>query len=92
MRRRDLSSGAPMQSKDKISRTGAAPAEAEELPYRVELWHDGVGDTVERVLARALNVQLARAIFRAATGEHPSRRITLRKGARVIADSARQHR
>jgi hypothetical protein len=76
-----------MQSKDKISRTRAASAETKELPYRVELWHDGRGDTVERVLARALNAQLARAIFKAATGEHPNRRITLRKGTRVVADS-----
>jgi hypothetical protein len=81
-----------MQSKDKISRASVAPTGTGELPYRVELWHDGVGDTVERVLARALNAQLARAIFKAATGEHPNRRITLRRGARVIADSAREKR
>jgi hypothetical protein len=77
-----------MQSKDKISRSSVPPGGTEELPYRVELWHDGVGETVERVLARALSAQLARAIFKAATGEHPSRRITLRKGNRVIADSS----
>ena len=68
------------------------PGETEELPYRVELWHDGMGDTVERVLARALNAQLARAIFTAAKGEHPNRRITLRKGSRVIVDSAAEQR
>ena len=39
-------------------------------------------------LARAVNAQLARAIFRAATGEHPGSRITLRRGARIIADTA----
>jgi hypothetical protein len=81
-----------MQSKDKISRGSATPAGTEALPYRVELWQDGLGDAVERVLARALNAQLARAIFKAATGEHPNRRITLRKGTRVIADTAREHR
>jgi hypothetical protein len=81
-----------MQSKDKISRSSVPPDGTEELPYRVELWHDGVGDTVERVLARALNAQLARAIFAAATGEHPNRRITLRKGRRVIIDSAGEQR
>jgi len=32
-------------------------------------------------------VQLARAIFKAAQGEHPERRITLRKGNRVLSDS-----
>jgi hypothetical protein len=81
-----------MQGKDKIARSSVVPAETEELPYRVELWHDGGGDAVERVLARALNAQLARAIFKAATGEHPNRRITLRKGGRVIADSSRAER
>ena len=75
-----------MQSKDRIAKVEAAAPE--ELPYRVELWHDGVGDEVERVLARAANAQLARAIFKAAQGEHPQRRITLRRGNRVIADSA----
>jgi hypothetical protein len=54
----------------------------------VELWHDGGGDAVERVLARAASAQLARAIFKAAQGDHPERRITLRRGNRIIADSA----
>lgn len=79
-----------MQSKDKPSRSSGVRAKAEGLPFRVELWHDGVGDTVERVLGRALNGQLALAIFKAATGELPGRRITLRKGTRVIADSSRE--
>jgi hypothetical protein len=55
----------------------------------VELWHDGGGDAVERVIARAVSAQLARAIFKAAQGEHPERRITLRRGSRIIADSAK---
>ena len=80
-----------MPSKDKISRSNVPPGDTEELPYRVELWHDGGGDAVERVLARALNPKLARAIFAAAKGEHPNRRITLRRGSRVIADSAVEH-
>lgn len=81
---------APMPSKGKISRSSVARAGAEELRYRVELWHDGLGDTIERVLGRALNAQLARAIFQAAIGEYPNRRITLRKGTRLIADSANE--
>jgi len=64
-------------------------APVEELPFRVELWRDGGSDAVERVLARAANVQLARAIFKAAQGDHPERRITVRKGDRIVADSAR---
>jgi hypothetical protein len=77
------------QASDNVRKGEAASAPAEELPYRVELWRDGVGQTVERILARAVNVQLARAIFNAAQGEHPERRITVRKGSRIIADSAK---
>lgn len=76
-----------MPSKHKISRSDTASGPPEELPYRVELWQDGAGDAVERVLGRALNAQLARAIFKAATDENPKRRITLRKGNQVIVDS-----
>jgi hypothetical protein len=77
-----------MESKDKTSQATPPPGPAEDLPYQVELWHDGVGDTVERVLARAQNAQLGRAIFKAATTEHPQRRITLRNGDQIIADSS----
>jgi hypothetical protein len=58
---------------------------AEDLPYRVELWGDG--DGIERVVARAASVQLAHAIFRAVRNEHPGRRITLREGEKIVADS-----
>lgn len=71
-----------MQNRDKKSRR-----DEEELPYRVELWYDGGGEGVERILARAVSAQLARAIFKAAATEHPGRRITLRKDARIVADS-----
>ncbi len=77
------------QSKDKALKSDGPSAPMEELPFRVELWHDGGGDAVERVLARAANAQLARAIFKAAQGEHPQRRITLRTDNRIIADSAK---
>jgi hypothetical protein len=77
------------QSSDNVRKGIAASVPTEELPYRVELWRDGGAEAVERVLARAVNVQLARAIFNAAQGEHPDRRITLRKGNRIIADSAK---
>jgi hypothetical protein len=55
------------------------------LPYRVELWDADGGE--RRVLARAASAQLARAIFRAATSEHPEMRITLSRGSQIIADS-----
>lgn len=64
----------------------------EELPFQVELWQDGGDKGIERVLARAAAAQLARAIFKAAQGEHPERRVTLRRGKRVIADSSPRSR
>lgn len=73
------------RSRSKVVQMGPKAETAEELPYEVELC-DGKG--VERVLARAHNAQLARAIFKAAVTEHPERRIILRRGGRVIADSA----
>jgi hypothetical protein len=60
----------------------------EELPFRIELWSAERQTVVERVLARALSAQLARAIFKAAQNEYPNRRITLSKDETVLADSA----
>jgi hypothetical protein len=77
------------QSKDKAANSDGTSAPTEELPFRVELWHDSGPDVVERILARAANAQLARAIFKAAQGDHPERRITLRRDNRIIADSAK---
>ena len=59
----------------------------EELPYVIELWQIELEGEVERVLARALSAQLARAIFKAAAAEHPGRRVTLRKGNRTLEDT-----
>jgi hypothetical protein len=78
--------GLAMQDKTD-TRTRGVSRPVEDLPYRVELWRAEGEDGVERVLARAATVQLARAIFKAAQGEHPQRRITLCKGNRVVADS-----
>jgi hypothetical protein len=75
-----------MQDKVK-TRTGAAFRPSEDLPYRIELWRADGERGVERVLARAVTAQLAHAIFKAAQGEHPQRRITLCKGTRVVSDS-----
>ena len=61
----------------------------ENLPFRVELWQ-GATDKVERILARAVSAALGRAIFNAALSEHPDRRITLRRGSRLIADSTKR--
>lgn len=75
------------QGRAEMSRAGTPSRTPEELPYWIELWHAERRDTVERVLARAASAQLARAIFNAAKGEYPDRRITLRKNSRITADS-----
>jgi hypothetical protein len=67
--------------------SGPEPLPQEDLPYRIELWQRD-RSTVERVLARAVSAELARAIFKAAQGEYPQRRITLSKGQATVADSA----
>lgn len=55
------------------------------LPFLVEIWNLPRAK-VERVIARAESMAVARALFRTAVSESPSRRIILRQGARVIAD------
>jgi len=71
----------------KVRRLGVMVAQPDKLPYSIELW-DQRGEALERVLARAIDAQLARAIFHAARKEHHEARILLRRGARTIADSA----
>jgi hypothetical protein len=39
------------------------------------------------VMARAASAELAHAIFRAMRSDHPERRIILREGDRIVADS-----
>ena len=56
--------------------------------YHVELWEAADRVSVERVLARASGIALARAIFTAALSERPDRRITVRRSRRILADSA----
>jgi hypothetical protein len=71
----------------KMGRLGVVATQSDKLPYSIELWDDD-GQARERVLARALDAQLANAIFHAARKEHPEARILLRRGERTIADSA----
>jgi len=74
---------------DKVdTRTRTASRPAEDLPYHIDLWRADGGNGIERVLARAASMPLARAIFKAARGEHPDRRITLSKANRILSDSA----
>lgn len=73
------------QDDKNVVQFAAGAADAEDLPYAIELLAATDNRTIERVLARAHNSALAQAIFRAAQTEHPGRVITLRRGAEIIA-------
>ena len=66
------------------ARPETTKGDEEDLPYRIELW-DMRSRKVERELARAARTALARAIFKAA--QQDDRRITLRRGSRLIAQA-----
>ena len=76
----------------RISKTGRGapppltPGRAARLPYTVELWNLRRTE-VERVLARAANMTIARAIFVTAQSEHLGRQIVLRRGGEVVQES-----
>lgn len=56
------------------------------LPFCIELWNKN-GRKPLRVIARAQNAALARAIFKAAAAENPERKLTLRRDGRVLAST-----
>lgn len=72
--------------KPKVVPMTPAVAAAARLPYTVELW-DLPRFAPERVIGRAASIGLARAIFAAARSEHLGRRILLRRGRRILAES-----
>lgn len=76
----------PRSSSSMPSENGGAGDEVAALPYTIELWSED-RTAVSKVLARAVSVSLARAIFAAAMTEYPDRRVTLRRGSRTIAKS-----
>ena len=57
-----------------------------ELPFKVEAWSKK-GQNIERLIATATNVLVARAAYEAAVQIYPGQNITLRQGARVIAET-----
>jgi uncharacterized membrane protein YhfC len=77
---------AEREDSTRLLQNGDSAASGNALPYCIELWDAATGETVERILARALSVTLAHAIFQAARTEHPDRRVTLRLGSELIAD------
>lgn len=60
----------------------------EDLDYQVELWDSRGG--IERLIARVAILSAARAAYEASVAYYPGRPITLRHGARVIADSEKR--
>lgn len=78
--------GAQNKAERQVLSKDTASSRMERLPYAVELW-DADARAIERIIARAYNAVLARAIFKGAQAEYPDRRLTLRRRGRVIADS-----
>jgi len=74
------------QDESKVVTLGASGGPAARLPYTIELWNLP-RTAAERVIGRASSVVLARAIFAAARTEHLGRRIVLRRGTQVLAES-----
>ena len=63
-------------------------SEAQELPYRIELWDDH--DThVEELIALLADHAVARSAFAEAVRRRPGKVIILRQKSRVLADSRR---
>lgn len=60
---------------------------AELLRYRIDLWNQD-RCSVERVLGRVAEVNVAQAIFGAARTEYPDRYVTLHRGVHIIAESS----
>lgn len=75
-----------VEDEDKVIPLDAPAPAAGPLPYAIELW-DMPRNAPERVIGRAASVVLARAIFIAAQTEHLGRRIVLRRGTKVMAES-----
>lgn len=70
----------------RFASVAAGQSAPESLSFVVELWRPEQ-DAAERVLGRAVNLTLARAIYLAALQDFPDRRIILRRGQAIIVDS-----
>jgi hypothetical protein len=64
--------------------TRPAPADREDLPYKVEIWNE-TGASVEQIVAVTANASIGYAAYYAATREYPDRHITLRHKNSVVA-------
>jgi len=63
---------------------GEFPQDAEDLPYKVEVW-DESGKFVDQVVAVSVSPAIGYAAYFAATREYPGRAITLRHKSTVLS-------
>jgi hypothetical protein len=77
----------PARARKEALAAGEATMPNDKLLYCIELWGSIEGGHIEKVLARAANAKLARAIYRAAQNEYPDRRLTLRRGTKTLAET-----
>src|SRR5690349_16123104 len=79
--------GPPGDQEDGLPRSTPsrpAPANREDLPYKIEIWNE-TGASVEQVVAVTANASIGYAAYYAATREYPDRHITLRHKNSVVA-------
>jgi hypothetical protein len=74
------------EDEDRILPLEAPPSGSSGLPYTIEVW-DLARTRPDRVLGRAASMVLARAVFTAALSEHLGRKVVLRRGSKVVAQS-----
>lgn len=74
------------EDESKVVALNASAGTSIGLAYVIELWNLP-RTSAERVIGRASSILVARAIFAAAQTEHLGRRVVLRRGGRVIAES-----
>lgn len=77
----------PREHESRVVPLEGPPPPAAPLPYVIELW-DVAGEGPERVLGRAASVLLANAVFAAAQSDYVGRKLVLKRGDKVLAESA----
>lgn len=71
---------------DRVVPLGGSADPGEPLPYAVELW-DVAGEGAERILGRAASILLANAVFAAAKSDYAGRKLVLKRGDKILAES-----
>lgn len=79
-----MAGGEEEESADPFRKPGDLPARGEDLPYRVEVWDEGL-KAVEQTLAMTANGSIGYAAYYEATREYPERYVVLRYKNRIVA-------